>query len=132
MKRDFRLSVSKENRDYFDICKVLKSKGYSPSNFTCIATREKFNRDVKIVIQKAVLSPPQQKAEPTITITKSKVIKEVSETQRKINLENQKRDLAARILVIKQSGDNGNENMKITAGIQIKKLQDELDKLINS
>ncbi len=64
MKRDFRLSVSKENRDFFDICKALKSKGYSPSNFICVATREKFERDVKITIKKKVLSPPQQPAAP--------------------------------------------------------------------
>jgi len=59
-KRDIRVSVSEENSDIFDIWKTLKSKKYAVSHFVCIAIREKFERDVRIIIKKEVLSPVQQ------------------------------------------------------------------------
>ena len=81
MKRDIRLSVSKENREIFDVCKVLKSKGYSPSRFICIATLEKYDRDVKLKIEKHVLSPPQQKVIEVRTRPREKTPDEIRDEQ---------------------------------------------------
>jgi len=83
VKRDIRLSVSKKNKELFDICKVLKDKGYSPSSFICIAAIEKYHRDVKIVMKKDVLSPVQQDVTTPTYIRPSK-------TEAEIKIENER------------------------------------------
>ena len=81
LRRDIRISISRKNTDMFGMCQTLKVKGYSPSNFICIATREKFLRDVKIIPAKAVLLPPQQQ-EPREVITYKPREKTEDEIQR--------------------------------------------------
>ena len=82
IRRDIRISISRKNTDMFGMCQTLKVKGYSPSNFICIATREKFMRDVKIIPAKAVLLPPQQqKPEPVIRGPRVKTPDEIREEQ---------------------------------------------------
>ena len=130
-RRDIRVSVSRENNDIFDIWKTLKSKKYMVSDFVCVATREKFQRDVDIVIKKKVLSSPQQKPEKLITIPPSKVIearkREIDE-QHEIK---RKRDLETRIRTLEETKANGNENMIAKAEIMIKKLKEELATINN-
>ena len=130
-KRDIRISISKHNLDILDLWDDVKRMELTPSHVVCKWLREKGKEWKRN--QSKLLSAPQQKPEMKQTITKSRpVIKEESEEQH-----HKRRDEAIRIIDAKIAerstfGEDINEKMKITIEAQIKKLQDEKARLINS
>ena len=128
MRRDIKISVSRKNRDVFDIWNVMQMADPNPSSTAIRWIREGYKREWK----QKVLSPPQQKPEPTIIKTKPRPIKEESEEQRHIRRDEAIRIIDAKITERSTFGEDINEKMKITVETQIKKLQDEKARLINS
>ena len=100
----------------------------NPSSTAIRWMREGYKREWK----QKVLSPPQQKPEMKQTTTKPRPIKEESEEQRRTRRDEAIRIIDAKIAERSTFGEDINEKMKITVEAQIKKLQDEKARLINS